>query len=182
MSANYEEILEHARGLEIIDTHEHLPAREELRNRETDVLKEYLNQYFNSDVRSAGLPDGDYRKVIDHTLPLMERWRLVEPYWEKARHTGYCRALDITARDLYGIERISGETIECLNEAFLRTLEPGHFRWVLKEKSRIKTSLLDVAPATATGRSSCPSTVSITSSTRAGAKTCVSSRARPASA
>ena len=112
----YQEIFDYVNTLEIIDTHEHLPGREESRDKQTDVLKEYLIHYFNRDLISAGL-GAAYEKVIDHKLPLMERWELVEPYWEAARYTGYGRALDISAQALYGIEGITRETIEPLNEA-----------------------------------------------------------------
>ena len=139
----YEEIFDYVKDLEIIDTHEHLPYREDARNKDTDVLKEYLTHYFNRDLISAGLKISDFQKVIDNKLPLTERWKLVEPYWEAARNTGYGRALDISAKGLYGIDRICGETIEGLNEAFLKSLKQGHFRKVLKEKSKIKISLLD---------------------------------------
>ena len=145
-SVAFEELYEYVRNLEIIDTHEHLPAFENLREKDTDVLKEYLTQYFNSDLISAGLSPADYERVIDMACPLMERWALVEPYWDASRHTGYARALDISVRELYGIESISRDTIEELNEKFKKSLASGHFRFVLKEKSKIKVSLLHSIP------------------------------------
>jgi hypothetical protein len=146
MGTVFEKILEYVSGLEIIDTHEHLPAFEKLRERETDVLKEYLAHYLSCDLISAGLPQGDYEKVLDRTLPLMERWKLVEPYWKAARNTGYSRALDLSVKELYGVERIDGSTIEELNSRFLQSLKPGHYRKVLKEKSKIKVSILHDIP------------------------------------
>ena len=126
----FEEIFDYVKDLEIIDTHEHLPYREDTREKDTDVLKEYLTHYFNRDLISAGLNISDYQKVIDNKLPLMERWKLVELYWEAARNTGYGRALDISANGLYGIEKICGETIEELNEKFLTSLKSGHFKTI----------------------------------------------------
>jgi predicted TIM-barrel fold metal-dependent hydrolase len=145
-STAFEEIYEYVRNLEIIDTHEHLPAFESLREKDTDILKEYLTQYFNSDLISAGLSPADYERVIDCNYPLMDRWSLVEPYWEAAGNTGYARALDISVKELYGIESICRDTIEELNRKFKKSLEPGHFRLVLKEKSKIKVSLLHDIP------------------------------------
>lgn len=139
----FEQIFEYVRELEIIDTHEHLPHTEAAREMETDILKEYLRHYFNRDLISAGLKMEDYEKAINHQLDFMERWKLVEPYWDICRHTGYGRALDISVKELYGIEQICSSTIEELNAAFLKSLKPGHFHKVLKEKSKIKVSLLD---------------------------------------
>jgi len=139
-----DKLREYVLGLTILDTHEHLPCREELRDRDTDVLKEYLAHYFNRDLLSAGLPRVDYDTIMTARLPIREKWALVEPYWEACRYTGYGRALDISVRELYGIPGISGNTIEALNERFLASLQPGHFRRVLRDKCRIEKSLLCV--------------------------------------
>ena len=139
-----EELNKYIFTLPIIDTHEHLPSMEEVRDRDTDVLKEYLSHYYNRDLISAGLPTRDYQTIIEKKIPILEKWNLVEPYWQVSRYTGYGRCLDIAVRDLYGISEICGKTIERLNEEFLKTLNPGHFRRVLKERCRIEKSLLCV--------------------------------------
>jgi predicted TIM-barrel fold metal-dependent hydrolase len=138
------ELREEIFSLPLIDTHEHLPSKEEVRDRDTDVLKEYLAHYYNRDLVSAGMPARDYTTIIENRLPIREKWKLVEPYWKVSRYTGYGRSLDIAARELYGIDGISGDTIEALNERFLESLKPGHFRRVLKERCRIEKSLLCV--------------------------------------
>lgn len=143
MDSIYEKILDYINTLEIIDTHEHLPQREEERSHETDILREYLTQYFSCDLISAGLPPKELERCKDISEPLMKRWDLMEPYWDAARNTGYCRALDITVKELYGKDKICRETLEELNECFLKTLTPGHFEKVLKEISKIKISLVD---------------------------------------
>jgi hypothetical protein len=143
MDTPYQEILAHVESLQIVDTHEHLPGTEDQRERDTDVLREYLTHYFSRDLVSAGLPRGDLQRARDHRLPLMDRWRVVEPYWEMARNTGYARALDISARDLYGVDGLRGSTLEELNGRFLATLAGGQYQRVLKEKSRIQFSVLD---------------------------------------
>jgi hypothetical protein len=148
MDSAFEKILEYVNELEIIDTHEHLPYNEEVwleeyRENGGDVFKEYLSHYFSCDLVSAGLPQADLQKVTISDLPVMEKWELLEPYWNAARHTGYGRALDIAVQGIYGIEGIRRDTIEGVNQAFLASLKPGHFQQVLKDLSRIKVSLLD---------------------------------------
>jgi len=139
----YSQILSHIDTLEIIDTHEHLPGREEDRDMDADVLQEYLSHYFNRDLISAGLPAGDYDSIIEKDMPIGDRWKLVEPYWETCRYTGYGRALDISVRDIYGIKKIDGSTIEELDKRFKKARQAGHFKKILKDKCRIRTSLLD---------------------------------------
>ena len=86
---------------------------------DADILKEFLSHYYNSDLISVGLPLEDYKSVIEEKLPITKKWKLVEPYWEKCRYTGYGRALDIVSKDIYGIEKIDGSAIEDLNDKFL---------------------------------------------------------------
>lgn len=148
MDSVYEKILEYVQGLEIIDTHEHLPSNEHIwlstrREEHYDVFKEYLSHYFSADLVSAGLPRHDLTRVRDADLPVLQKWDMVEPVWEVARHTGYGRALDLAVRGIYGLNGISRTTIEAVNAAFLASLKPGHFRRVLHDLSHIRVSLLD---------------------------------------
>jgi len=148
MTSAYEKLRGHVFALEMIDTHEHLPPFERDRPTDTDVLAEYLRHYFSSDLVSAGLSDEGFALACDATKPLMQRWQAVEPYWQAARHTGYGRSLDIAARELYGIDSITRDTIEELNGAFLAAREAGgHYDRVLKEKSRIRCSIEDADSA-----------------------------------
>jgi len=144
MDRNYEALREHVFGLQIVDTHEHMAGREENRDKNADVLSEYLSHYFSCDLVSAGLTQEQLAAARDARKPLAERWRLVQPFWEAARLTGYGRSLDLAARDLYGIPCIDGTSIGKLNEAFRAARDAGgHYERVFKQKSKIRVSLLD---------------------------------------
>ncbi len=143
MNDAYKAIFDYVKSLEIIDTHEHLPGREEDIEQDTDILKEYLTHYFSTDLKSSGLSSDDFDVVTDNSRPLMERWKIVEPYWENCRYTGYGRAIDYTVQGLYGVERFDGTTIEKLNELFLEARKNHPYEWVLKEKSNIRTCIAD---------------------------------------
>ena len=91
--------------LPVIDTHEHLVWDEEVWCSDgNDVLSEYLLHYTKSDVLSAGLKPDDLRRVTDTKQSIGERWKIIEPYWEVSRFTGYGRALDISVKAIYGID------------------------------------------------------------------------------
>lgn len=145
MQTIYDELFSYVNTLPIIDSHEHLPSREELRETDTDILREYLVHYFNSDLVAAGMKFADVEAARDVSKPLMERWKMVEPYWQLARNTGYGRALDLTVQKLYGFPRIDTDTIQGINAAFRKTLQPGqhHYRHILKELCHIDFSVLD---------------------------------------
>lgn len=139
----YEELLGHVNELHILDSHEHVPMERD-RPSGADVLAEWLTHYFSCDLVSAGLSPQGLAEARDSSKDLLKRWKTVEPYWEAARSTGYGRALDIAARDLYGIDGVSRKTIGQLNEAFCAAREKGgHYQYVLKEKGRIALSVVD---------------------------------------
>ncbi len=132
---SYERLLEFVHSLEIIDTHEHLPAFEKERRADTDVLAEYLKHYISSDLVSAGLSDEALAFARDASKPLAKRWETVAPFWDASRNTGYARALDLSVRLIYGIERIDGKTLGRLNEAFLDAVRRGgHYDRVLRKE------------------------------------------------
>ena len=141
--SDYDKLLEFIDTLQIIDTHEHLPMEAE-RDPKADLLSEWLIHYFSCDLVSAGLSEEALAKVRDPSQDLMKRWALVEPYWDAARSTGYGRALDLAAKGIYGIDGVNRRTVGPLNEAFKAARDKGgHYRTVLKEKSRIALSLVD---------------------------------------
>ncbi len=143
---NYSSLLDHIQSLKIIDTHEHLPLESE-RQKETDVLAEWLTHYFSCDLVSAGLSDKDLATARDSRQDIRSRWKLVEPHWHAAESTGYGRSLALAARDIYGIDEINAQTIEPLNALFKDARKRGgHYQFVLREKSGIALSIRDSMP------------------------------------
>jgi len=147
----YDILIGFVQELDIVDTHEHLIPFEDVwlagkwRSRlapgKLDVLKEYLLHYLAWDLVSAGLPLAALETVRRSDLDVLEKWALIEPYWEFSRYTGYARALDAAVRGLYGVDGIRRETIGTLNEAFLSSLKPGRYARVLKHHSKIAVAL-----------------------------------------
>lgn len=140
----YEAILQAVEGMRVIDTHEHLPHGMGESRRGEDILGEYLTHYLSSDLVSAGLHPKQLDRARDSSLPLMERWDLIEPYWEFSRYTGYGRALDIAVREIYGFDGICRKTIEGLDKAFREKDHDQHLRYVLKDLCNIEICLLDI--------------------------------------
>ncbi len=127
----------------VIDTHEHFMPRESGRDMESDVLREYTAHYISSDLVSAGLSLDELAFVRDVKHPLDRRWRVVEPYWQACRFTGYARALDLSVRGIYQIDGIQRHTLVPLNEAFQKARQPGHYRRVMKELCNIECCVCD---------------------------------------
>lgn len=140
----YEKLYDLISDIPVIDTHEHLPSRECYRSKDNDVLSEYLTHYFSCDLVSAGFRDLNKVRSQSDGYTVMQKWEMIEPYWNFCRYTGYGRSLDLSARGLYGIDGITRGTVEELNRRFAQARAGGdHYRYVLKEKCGIKISILD---------------------------------------
>jgi len=124
----------------VIDAHEHMPTEAELTSRPADVLTRIYCHYSVTNAVSAGMA-GDRMALKDTDRPLEERWAAFRPYLEAIRHTGYARAAQIAARDLYGIDEISDETYVELSERIQAANRPGLFERIFKDKCRIERVL-----------------------------------------
>jgi hypothetical protein len=131
-------------NLRIIDSHEHLHSEDERVQGGADPFKTLVrHSYAYSDLKSAGLSSEDYEKLIDEKRDILDRWKIVEPYWNKASNTGYFASIKMSIRDLYGIEEINENTIQALAEKMRLANKKGLYRWVLKDKAKIDLSIVD---------------------------------------
>ena len=129
-------------ALEIVDTHEHT-ALEQKRLSETADFFTLAGHYLMGDVLSSGLPKSAQDVVNDKNAPAAARWRAFEPWWRHCRFTGYGQALRITIQDLYGVEEISAATLPTINERIAARNRPGIYRWIFKERARIRRAIVD---------------------------------------
>lgn len=128
--------------LEVVNTHEHTLPESERMAQAIDFFT-LAGHYAINDLISAGLPAESLQVINNPEAPEAERWRRFEEYWKFARFTGYSEALRIAIRDIYSVDRISGATIGRINQAIRTRNRPGLYRYVFKERSRIRFSVLD---------------------------------------
>ncbi len=129
-------------ALEIVDSHEHLVPEHGRVGQPVDFFT-LAGHYAMNDVTSAGLPAESLARINNAETPLAERWRLFEPHWKLARFTGYGQALRTAIHDIYGVEEISAATIEGINKAIEARNKPGLYRYVMKERARIRYAVVD---------------------------------------
>lgn len=112
----YEKILEKTREMPVIDTHEHLENED--KHMKWNVLSDYTQHYFVCDLISAGLPPEVIPVLAKTDGTILEKWDLLEPFWNYCRHTGYGQVLDLAAQTLYGVDKIDRDTIETVEKGF----------------------------------------------------------------
>jgi hypothetical protein len=84
------------------------------------------------DLVSAGLRSDVARRVIEGDGHPLEKWLLVEDYVDRARTTGYLRAVDLTTERLFGLP-LDRSTCEEIDAACRRLRQLGYYRHVLGE-------------------------------------------------
>lgn len=128
-------------SLPIVDSYELLPPRAELRQ-PRDVIAELLSDAPASALLSAGLEPGKLELALGDQLSVREKWKLISRHWELAAHTPACRAADLAACELYGIDEIDEDTIEAYDAIFRLTFSESRYEYILKERCHIEFALL----------------------------------------
>lgn len=128
----------------IIDTHEHLADEESwLNDKSACDFSHFFAHYASVDIISAGCSQDDWLKIRSCNTPLDEKWDLFEPFWEKARYTGYCKAIQIAIRDLFDLPDLSRDTYRELSVRLRQSRLPGWYQEVLKDRARIERAILN---------------------------------------
>jgi len=142
VSESYAQLMRVAETMPVIDTHEHLPLQGHYQGKTPDVLADYLSHYISSDLRAAGMTQEDYDRSRDANIDLMERWALLEPWLEQVKNTSYYKSLQIAMQKIHGIEDMTGETIQALNESFVKSAtDPSYKKRTMKDMCHIEISI-----------------------------------------
>jgi len=128
----YRRLREQIDAVRMIDTHEHLQRESELPGPDEVGIGRFFAHYANCDLVSAGMRPADMARLIDRTngLSAGERWKLMKPWYPKARNTTYFEAIRIALRELYGIEDFTDRTVGPLTERMREQVRPGFTRMV----------------------------------------------------
>ncbi|MFC3320691.1 amidohydrolase family protein [Mesorhizobium cantuariense] len=127
----------------LADTHEHLVEESRRTNESSgwlfpcDDWALLFREYIQDDLHCAGMSTVDEQRFYDPGTPSIDKFRLVHPFWERIKHTGYAQAFTHTLRNLYGIDSFSLRRIEELASRYCELKKPGYYEHVLKNVSRL---------------------------------------------
>jgi uncharacterized protein len=122
----------------MVDTHEHLNNEAVFVSSGPDILNSVFDHYLVSDLVSAGASTDAINALRDQTNPdIQARFEGVRPAWEACVHTGYGEASRWVARELFGIEHITGEALAQAAPRALAQHQPGERLRMLREVARL---------------------------------------------
>jgi predicted TIM-barrel fold metal-dependent hydrolase len=141
-------VAQYVRETPVIDTHEHLI--EESRRLKPPIEGDrhfccldwaYLFvHYAADDLACAGMLQDEYKRLFSTRVEPREKWRIFQPYFDRARNTGYIRAALIAMHELYGVEKLDESTVEVVTERMrAMATQKGFYRKILKEHARIES-------------------------------------------
>lgn len=139
MVKSYQAIVEWVDQTSFVDTHEHL-VEENIRV--SDVQHSsflpcndwaYLfSDYVADDLVLAGMPLSEKQRFFAPDISSEEKYRIVAPYWDRVRHTGYAQALRHTLRGVYGEDDLTAESLPRIAERYRETVQPGFYGSIMR--------------------------------------------------
>jgi len=139
-----------------IDTHEHLlEESDRLAARTREGVPDFaltgtwpawpapdwgwlFSQYAASDLHQAGMPAAEVAMLHSWTLSPQEKFRLLEPWYARARHTGYLQAARAAIQQLFGEDDLRADNADAIAEKFHAAMQPGYYRVVLNDFANIQ--------------------------------------------
>ena len=139
--SNYNRLMDHMAGIEIVDTHEHLPPEQE-RVASSPDFSTMFGHYCVCDLKSAGMSEKDRNAFYSPNTPLEEKWRVFEPYSRLIQDGSYVRAAHIAMEKFYGYARLDSlADAEALTTEIRKANKPGLYEKVLKDACGIRMVL-----------------------------------------
>ncbi len=128
-----------------IDTHEHFMDESIRLNGEgnswlaSNDWSALFGSYFQHDFISSGVPPEVLGRFFSDDVDPIEKWAIIEPYWDNVRFTSYGNAIHHTIRILYGISDLNSSTVSRLQERYVALQKPGFYKYILNDVANIES-------------------------------------------
>ena len=147
MNNKFEIINDQVNQIELIDTHEHLIEESARLNCvkpfiQCDDWTNILGLYPKFDFVSSGMTQKETELISSKETSPLEKWRIIQPYWNRIKYTGYGQVIQHTISDLYGISKLQKKSIPELQEKYLNYRKKGFYKETLK-RANIKCCIVN---------------------------------------
>ena len=140
----YKEFRKEINLIKIFDTHDHIVYETERNSLDIDFFRLFvLNDYLCGDIIGTGLKEEDLNKLTDPLVRLKDKWDIFYPFYQKTKNTMYARAALISLKDIYGIDNLTYESIDIINEKIKENKNPNFYDEILINKANISYILND---------------------------------------
>ena len=128
----------HIQQTRLVDTHEHLQKEDEWLDSQPDILQDLFNNYVPADLHTAGATPSAIRQLMDKSnTDLAQRFEAIQPAWEAAQLTGYGESVRLIAKEIYGIDEITADTLIQNQNKTAYLCQPGERFRILSEVANL---------------------------------------------
>lgn len=147
MNNKFEMINDQVNQIQLIDTHEHLIDESERLNCVKpfilcDDWTNILGLYTKFDFVSSGMTQKEIELISSQEILPLEKWKIIQPYWNQIRHTGFGQVVQHTINDLYGIPELQEKSIHELQGKYISYRKKGFYKKTLK-RANIKCCIVN---------------------------------------
>ncbi len=139
------ELAQHIKATPLVDSHEHLGSEDAwVNDGPQDVLQDLLSTYVPSDFYSAVVDTDALDRARNRPdIDVKERWDGIKGAWRQIRHTGYGEAMARQAKEIYGIDRITGKALAKAKMTLMKLRRPGERYRILKKIANLDHVQID---------------------------------------
>ncbi len=147
MNNIFDKIYKQIGKIQLIDTHEHLIDESE----RLDCIKPFvqcddwttiLGLYTKFDFVSSGMLQKEVDSISSQEISPIEKWKIIQPYWDSIKHTGCGQVISHTINDLYDISELNEKIIPKLQERYVSYRKKGFYEETLK-RANIKSCIVN---------------------------------------
>ncbi|MBI9035418.1 MAG: amidohydrolase family protein [Bacteroidales bacterium] len=137
MNSQFERILAKIQKTPFIDTHEHfIDEAERLKCIKPfitcDDWTTILGLYSKFDFVSSGMSQKVIKLISSPETNPIEKWKIIQPYWDRIKYTGHGQVIQHTIKELYNISELTAEYIPELQEKYISYRKKGFYKETLK--------------------------------------------------
>lgn len=101
-----------------------------------------LGLYTKFDFVSSGMTKKKVDLISSQETNPVEKWKIIQPYWNSIKYTGYGQVIRHTINDLYGISELEEKIIPELQEKYISYRKKGFYKEILK-RANIKCCVVN---------------------------------------
>ena len=147
MNNKFETISNQVNQIKLIDSHEHLIDESERLGCvkpfiQCDDWTTILGLYSKFDFVSSGMLQAEVDSISSQETSPIEKWKIIQPYWNSIKYTGYGQVIKHTINELYDIPELNEKVIPKLQESYISYRKKGFYEETLK-RANIKSCIVN---------------------------------------
>jgi len=136
-------IKEYVNNVHVVNTHEHLRFQDSLATWTSYDFMLLFIAYTSDDFVSAGMSREEYSSLTKDSVTVADKWKKIEPYWNKTKNTAYCRNTLMIAKEVYGINDLNSSTVELLSAKIREAYKNPNWHSEVFDKAKIDYTISD---------------------------------------